>query len=292
MSRYRLLITDGGPHSAEDWAQVTAEHLFSLPDKPTSGERSGTLRLQNATMECLIPHHRATMEIHRQKLGLSAIPAWEHSFDDGIDAFNAISAALPGSPFEYKLQDDSWRTFQANEIACHKNTIKDIEERWHRDRGQIVMAGITSGIGNSWRNGITTKKIDHTITTGDVFAAALFVASPSGTYNNQTANYTNMGSDELATGSGYTRPGFLWTAAQNITPVTGSDNLTTIINWSVSPSWTSATFSTLGLMIYDSTAGGLMVQVNSFGSPQSVSGGTFTAVLPATGVSTAIQRIS
>ena len=131
---------------------------------------------------------------------------------------------------------------------------------------------------------------NHTITTGNVFKCALLIASPVGTYGASTANYSALTTDEVANGSGYTTAGFAWTAAQNITPLNTAGQAYT--SWSVNPSWTSATFSTSGALIYNSTASGKAVGVLSFGGTQTVTAGTFTITLPTNGAGTSVLQLN
>lgn len=132
---------------------------------------------------------------------------------------------------------------------------------------------------------------NFTITTGNVFDVALVKVSPTGTYGAATTNYSNLtgNSDEVANGSGYTTGGFAWTAAQNLTPT--STSTTAWWQWSVNPSWTSATFSTTGCIIYNSSASNKSVYVGDFGGTQTVTSGTLTLIQPTANSSSALLRI-
>ena len=132
---------------------------------------------------------------------------------------------------------------------------------------------------------------NFTTTTGNVFKVALGKVSPTGTYGAATTNYSDLtgNSDEVASGGGYTTGGFAWTAAQNNTPT--STSTTAYWQWSVNPSWTSATFSTVGCIIYNSSASNRAVYVGSFGGTETVTSGTLTLVLPTNDSSNALLRI-
>jgi hypothetical protein len=129
--------------------------------------------------------------------------------------------------------------------------------------------------------------------TGDTFNIALFKASVTGTYDTTTNNYTQMtsNSDELPNGSGYTTGG---TALTNVSPT--SSGSTAFVNFSPNPSWTSASFSTSGAMIYNNSQRGptatRTVSVHSFGGTQTVTSGTFTAVMPTAAPGSAILQIA
>jgi hypothetical protein len=128
---------------------------------------------------------------------------------------------------------------------------------------------------------------------GDTFKIALFKVGVAGTYGAATTNYTDMtgNSDEVPNGSGYTTGGATLT---NVDPTTSST--TAFIDFTPDPSWTSASFSTTGALIYNSTRNGptatLATSVHDFGGTQTVSAGTFTAVMPTPDASNAILRLA
>jgi hypothetical protein len=129
----------------------------------------------------------------------------------------------------------------------------------------------------------------HNFTAGSTrFKMALFtaVASGSGTYGAATTNYSDMGADELATATGYTRPGQLLTS---VTPT--ADGTTAILDFT-NDTWTSSTFTTCGGLIYDTGDSDSACAVLSFGGDQSVSTGDFQIQFPAAASATAIIRIA
>ena len=127
---------------------------------------------------------------------------------------------------------------------------------------------------------------------GDTFKMALIKSGMAGTYGAANTNYTDItGNSDEVSGTGYTAGG---TALTNVDPVASSPSAYT--TFSPNPSWTSATFSTAGCMIYNSTQNGPNatpgISVHDFGGTQTVSSGTFTAVMPTAGVGTAILQIT
>lgn len=133
---------------------------------------------------------------------------------------------------------------------------------------------------------------------GDTFKVALIKAGFANTYSSTNVNYTDIGTDELATAAGYTQPG---QALQNSSATTGGS--TAFLTFGANPSWTSATFSTAGCMIYNSSVrngstsgtnssgGGRCVSVHDFGGNQVVSAGTFSILLPTNNSTSAILRL-
>lgn len=154
------------------------------------------------------------------------------------------------------------------------------------------MAGTTTAMCTSFKGELPQAIHNFTTTTGNVFKLALVKTSPTGTYGAATTNYSNLtgNSDEVANGGGYTTAGFAWTAGQNTTPATSGTGA--YWSWSTNPSWTSATFSTTGGIIYNSSQSNKSVAVFDFGGTQTVSAGTLTLVLPTNGSGTSILQIT
>jgi len=147
---------------------------------------------------------------------------------------------------------------------------------------------ITTAMPTSFKVEILKAVHNFTASTGNTFKIALFkaTAAGSGTYGAATTNYSDMGSDQLSTASGYTQPG---NTLSSVTPV--ADGTTAICDFA-DTSWTSATFTTCGALIYNSTASGAACAVLSFGGDQQVSSGDFTIQFPAAAAATAIIRIA
>lgn len=153
------------------------------------------------------------------------------------------------------------------------------------------MAGITTAMLATYKRDIMMAIHNHTITTGHVFKCALIKPTPTGTYDQTSTQYSDItGNSDEITGTGYSSGGFAWTAAQNISPALTSNVATT--SWSVNPSWTGATISARGCMIYNSSASNKGTSVHDFGGTQSVTSGTLTLVLPTNDNTNAILRIA
>ncbi len=130
--------------------------------------------------------------------------------------------------------------------------------------------------------------------TADAFKIALGKPSPTGTYDASTTNYSNLtgNSDEVANGSGYTTGG--QALANNISPSNTAGNA--FWQWSVNPSWTSASFSTRAALIYNTSSraptNNRAISVHDFGGTQTVSSGTLTLLQPSNAASTSLLQIN
>jgi hypothetical protein len=147
---------------------------------------------------------------------------------------------------------------------------------------------ITTAMPTSFKVEILKAVHDFTASTGDTFKIALLkaAASGSGTFGAATTNYSDLGADELATGSGYTQDD---QTLVSITPV--ADGTTAICDFD-NTTWSAATFTTSGALIYNSSASNAAVAVLSFGGDQQVSSGDFEIQFPTAAAATAIIRIA
>jgi hypothetical protein len=127
-----------------------------------------------------------------------------------------------------------------------------------------------------------TTTVARGATTADTFKIALYTSSA--TLDATTTAYA--ATNEVASGGGYTTAGNTLTS-----PTTTSSGTTAFVDFADS-SWTSATFTARGALIYNSTQSNKSVVVLDFGSDKSVSAGTFTVVFPANDASNAIIRLA
>ncbi len=153
------------------------------------------------------------------------------------------------------------------------------------------MAGFTTAMPTSFKVEILKAVHNFSNPTGNTFKLALGKATASivGTYGTATTSYSNLtsNSDELPNGSGYTTGGATLTS---VTPV--ADSTTAVCDFS-DYTWTSATFTSSGGIIYNSSAAGNPAcAVLSFGGDQTVSSGDFQITFPSPVAATAIIRIA
>ena len=149
---------------------------------------------------------------------------------------------------------------------------------------------ITSAICTSFKKELLEGLMDFNVTSGSTFKIALIKAnaSQSGTYSAATTNYSDVtgNSDELPATGGYS------TGGNTLTNIDPSTSGTTAFVDFADTTWTSATFTTRGCIIYNTSQSNKAVMVIDFGADFSVSGGTFQIQFPAANASDAILRIA
>ena len=116
---------------------------------------------------------------------------------------------------------------------------------------------------------------------------ALIKATPTGTYNAATTNYSDVtGNSDEASGTGYTAGG------QVLDSVTISTDGTTAIIDIADEVFTSSTISADGCIIYNASASNAAIAVIDFSGTKTSTNGDFTIQFPVADASNAIIRIA
>jgi hypothetical protein len=144
---------------------------------------------------------------------------------------------------------------------------------------------ITSAICNSFKTEILKAVHNFTASTGDTFNIALYTSSA--TLGAGTTAYSSSNEITNTSGSAYSAKG---KALTSVTPVL--DSTTSVCDFA-DISWTSASFTANGCLIFNEDAtGDPAVCAVAFGGDKTVSSGTFTVQFPAAAATTAIVRIA
>lgn len=114
------------------------------------------------------------------------------------------------------------------------------------------------------------------------------LVTAAGTPGTGAPTTSNLGTDEVAASGSYAAGGFTMVG---YTP--GATTTTSWIDWTTDPSWTTATLSAVGCMLYnDTVAGKPVISLHDFGGTVTSTAGTFTITLPAPAAATALVRIA
>jgi len=144
---------------------------------------------------------------------------------------------------------------------------------------------ITSAICNSFKTEVLQALHNFTASSGNSFKLALYTSSA--TLNKSTTAYSTSNEISNTSGSAYVAGG---KALTSVTPALSTD--TACCDFS-DISWTSASFTANGCLIFnDSASGDPAVCAIAFGGDKTVSSGTFTIQFPAADASNAIIRIA
>ena len=142
---------------------------------------------------------------------------------------------------------------------------------------------ITQSLCTSFKVDLLAGTMNFTAGTGNTFRMALYTSSA--TLGPTTTAYS--ATNEIS-GTGYTAGGNALTVSQSPT----SGGTTAFISFA-NTSWTTASFTCRGALIYnDSLVGKDSVAVFDFGSDKTVVAGTFTVSFPTADATNAVIRIA
>jgi hypothetical protein len=143
---------------------------------------------------------------------------------------------------------------------------------------------ITSAVCNSFKAEVLQAIHNFTASSGDAFKLALYTSTA--TLNKSTTAYATTNEITNTSGSAYSAGGI---ALTSVTPVLSTD--TACCDFA-DVSWTSASFTANGCLIYNDTNADRAVCAIAFGGDKTVTSGTFTIEFPAADASNAILRIA
>ena len=144
---------------------------------------------------------------------------------------------------------------------------------------------ISSAICNTFKQEILVGTHNFTASSGNTFNIALYTSSAS--LGAATTAYASTNEISNTAGTSYSAKG---KALTSVTPAL--DGSTACCDFA-DISWTSASFTANGCLIFnDTVAGDPAVCVVAFGGDKTVTSGTFTIEFPAADASNAIVRIA
>ena len=143
---------------------------------------------------------------------------------------------------------------------------------------------ITSAVCTSFKQELLVGTHNFTATSGNTFKLALYTSSAS--LGAGTTAYSTSNEITNSSGTAYTAGGATLTS---VTPTL--DSSTAVCDFS-DVSYTSASFTANGALIYNDTQSDKAVAVIAFGGDKTVSSGTFTIQFPTADATNAIIRIA
>ena len=143
---------------------------------------------------------------------------------------------------------------------------------------------ITSAICTSFKVELLKGVHDFTATTGDTFKIALY--DSEATLGASTTAFSTSEEITNTSGTAYTSGGATLTS---VTPVASS---TTAVCDFADVSYTSASFTANGALIYNSSDSNAAVCAIAFGSDKTATNGTFTIQFPTADATNAIIRLA
>lgn len=158
-----VLTTDGGPHTPDDWALVTATALVSILQVAPNGPNSAKLELLKMQVQAdvatrMVKHHQHVQDLERELLaapgGSARLQQPEHEMDPAelaeideavadvraalqplLDAVSSIQAvsAVTGRPIEMPTEDAILAAVHGR-VEADLTNVMFIERSWYADR--------------------------------------------------------------------------------------------------------------------------------------------------------------
>jgi hypothetical protein len=140
---------------------------------------------------------------------------------------------------------------------------------------------ITQAMATSFKQELLTATHNFSNPGGDTFKIALYTSAA--TLGAATTAYSTT--NEVATGGNYTAGG---NTLSSVTPTTSG---TTALTDFADTTWSNATLTANGALIYNSSKSNRAVAVLAFGGDKTSTSGDFTIIFPTPDASSAIIRI-
>ncbi len=140
---------------------------------------------------------------------------------------------------------------------------------------------ITQAMPTSFKVELLTATHNFTNGTGDTFKIALYTSSAT-----LGASTTAYSATNEVSGTGYTAGG------NTLTNVTPTSSGTTAFTDFADTTWSSATITANGALIYNSSKSNKAVAVLAFGGDKTSTAGDFTIIFPTADASNAVIRIA
>jgi hypothetical protein len=147
------------------------------------------------------------------------------------------------------------------------------------------MAISSSTLTTSFKQALLDGEMDFSSDTSQVFKIALYTSAA--TLDADTAAYT--ASNEVANGDGYTTTGNTLTISTN--PTNGGSGTVVYLSFA-NTTWSAASITARGALIYQSGGSNPSVAVINFGADKTSTSGDFTIQFPTADATNAIIRIA
>jgi hypothetical protein len=146
---------------------------------------------------------------------------------------------------------------------------------------------ISTSMCSSFKKELLEARHNFLLSGGNTFKLALIKSAMAGTYGAASTNYSDItGNVDEASGTNYSAGG------GTLTRIDPSLSSTTALTDFADLTFSTATITARGCMIYNSTSSDRAVLLNDFGSDKTATAGDFTIVFPTADASNAIIRIA
>jgi hypothetical protein len=144
-----FMVTNGGPHPADKWAEVTTNTIVDtilVDGKPDDDSPNATAmrlakrNLRNTLFDICLKHHSDVQQIERNDKPLTAVDAAAKAIAPLDTAphldqtMTAANAAFAATPFKDHFAKPEVQAVVKHILGQHTADVMHIERRWHHDR--------------------------------------------------------------------------------------------------------------------------------------------------------------
>jgi hypothetical protein len=131
-----FMVTNGGVHSAEYWAETTASHIVEIAEHVSGEKKRSAIKLQASIIDILTQHHTTVQTGERTSLAGKPVDhvhdvlcADDHCNVDAIA--DEIIASAKGTDWESDFAAPSTKENLLVLLNQHFHTSMDIERQQH-----------------------------------------------------------------------------------------------------------------------------------------------------------------
>lgn len=132
-----VMITNGGPHPAEKWAQVTADQIIDIGSTAKGALLTEAHTFRTMIVQTLADHHTKVQTHERGQLESAGDDHLGTALDPTAHiagAVDEIIEATKGTSFEAHFAQPHVREYLERVLGSHFATSMHIERSWHADR--------------------------------------------------------------------------------------------------------------------------------------------------------------
>lgn len=131
----RVLITNGGSHTPDNWAIATAEQIVQIDPQIVGDRLLAAEKLKLTIAEALAPHHAKVQADERNKLNEDASHILSpHDATDYIDqVLKDVVLAAKGTPWQSHYTQADVQAAVRDVLVSHLQTSQHVERLWHAD---------------------------------------------------------------------------------------------------------------------------------------------------------------
>lgn len=131
-----VLKTDGGPHPAEVWAQVTASQIIDIASSASDVMLKEAREFEAEVVKALTTHHSNVQQTERAAIKKHGVARLTHEIDthDHLkDAIDDIIKLARGTSFGPHFAKPEVRAYLEKLLHEHFHHSMTIERSWHAD---------------------------------------------------------------------------------------------------------------------------------------------------------------